>query len=174
MRRHNRTGRSKGKLPPFVPLVKETMKTPAWRAMSHGARSLYVRLKTRYNTKLQNSVYLSTRAAMAELGSHSRLENIRRWFRELEYYGFIVLVRPGALGVEGRGKAPVWRLTEHWHLGQPPTRNFHVWDGVAFRKRKPARLYLRNKNRIPSRHVAHPEPACGSPKAELEGGIWNK
>jgi hypothetical protein len=42
--RHRRT-----KLPPFVPLYKETMKTPAWIAMSNGARMPYVLLKWNYN-----------------------------------------------------------------------------------------------------------------------------
>jgi hypothetical protein len=45
--------------------------TPAQRAMSHGARSPYVALRERYNTKLQNSVYLAGRAAVKELGSHA-------------------------------------------------------------------------------------------------------
>src|SRR5262249_60003752 len=61
--------RDKGRLPDFVPLIKSTVKTPAWRAMSHGARSLYVALKVRYNTRLQNSVYLSARMGAEELGS---------------------------------------------------------------------------------------------------------
>ena len=41
--------RDKGRLPPFVPVLKDTMKTAAWKALSHGARSLYVTLKGRYN-----------------------------------------------------------------------------------------------------------------------------
>jgi hypothetical protein len=28
---------------PFVPLLKDTIKTEAWKALSHGARSLYSR-----------------------------------------------------------------------------------------------------------------------------------
>jgi hypothetical protein len=91
------------KLAPFVPLMKDTMKTEAWKAISHGARSLYLALKSRYNNKLGNAVYLSTRNAVKELGSHSHRDSIRRWFRELEYYGFIRMVSPGCLGVEGRG-----------------------------------------------------------------------
>ena len=55
--------RKKGRLPPFVPLLKDTVKTAAWKALSHGARSLYVALKGRYNNKLQNALYVSTRDA---------------------------------------------------------------------------------------------------------------
>ena len=87
----SRERRTKGRLPPFVPLVKGTTNTPAWRALSHGARSLYAALKSRYNTKLQNTVYLSIRTAQKELGSFSRRDNVGRWFHELQYYGFIVM-----------------------------------------------------------------------------------
>jgi hypothetical protein len=94
--------RDKGRLPDFVSVVKSTIDAPAWRALSHGARSLYIALRRRYHTLLQGGVYLSTRTAVKELGSHSHRDNVRRWFRELQYYGFIVMVTPGHLGVEGR------------------------------------------------------------------------
>jgi hypothetical protein len=51
----------KGRLPPFVPLLKDTVKTAAWKALSHGARSVYVALRSRYNLTTQNAVYVSTR-----------------------------------------------------------------------------------------------------------------
>jgi hypothetical protein len=34
--------RRKGKLPPFVPLIRTTLASPAWKQLSFGARSLYV------------------------------------------------------------------------------------------------------------------------------------
>jgi hypothetical protein len=86
--------RDKGRLPPFVPVLKDTVKTAAWKALSHGARSLYVTLKAKYNNKLQNAVYLSTRDAEEELGQYSTRRNVMRWFRELQHYGFIVMVSP--------------------------------------------------------------------------------
>jgi hypothetical protein len=130
---------------PFVPLLKDTMKSEAWRAASHGARSLYVALKSRYNSKLGNGVYLSTRAAETELGSYSCRDNVRRWFRELQYYGFIVMVSPGHLGVEGRGKAPHWRLTEEFYQGERPTRDFEKWNGEKFREQKSPKHYVNEK-----------------------------
>jgi hypothetical protein len=80
--------------------------------MSHGARSLYVALKRRYSSNRKNNgrIYLSIRAARKELGSGS--SQIIRWFRELQHYGFIVMMSPGCLGLDGKGKAPCWRLTE--------------------------------------------------------------
>jgi hypothetical protein len=42
------------------------------------------------------------------------------------------MISPGGLGVEARGKAPHWRLTEEWCLGKTPTRDFLLWDGTVF------------------------------------------
>jgi hypothetical protein len=141
--------RDKGRLPPFVPVTKDTMKTAAWKALSHGARSLYVTLKGRYNIKLQNAVYVSTRDAEEELGQYSTRRNVMRWFRELQHYGFIVMVSPAHHGVNGHGKAPHWRLTEQWYLGKAPTRDFLSWDGIPFtEKRKRDAASFTAKNRI--------------------------
>jgi hypothetical protein len=100
---------------PFVPLLKDTLKAPAWKALSYGARSLYVVLKWRYNTNLMNAVYVPMRGAAAELGAGRN--NVRQWFHELEYYGFIIMVRLGHYGVNGHGRSPHWRLTDVKYLG---------------------------------------------------------
>jgi hypothetical protein len=131
-------GRPKrGKLPPFVPLYKATMKTPAWRATSQGAKALYVVLRWRYNRNLGNHVYVSTRVAAEELGSDK--DSVCRWFHELEHYGFIVMISPGGAGANGMGKAPHWRLTEENYLGRAATRDFETWDGTKFESRRPSR-----------------------------------
>ena len=126
----------KERLPPFVPLFIGTLDSSAWRAMSHGAQMLYVALKRRYNVKLHNNgrIFLSQRQAEKELGSHHN--EIARWFRELQHYGFIVMMEPGCLGVEGKGKAPRWRLTELGYMKEPPTRDFTRWDGTPFVNQK--------------------------------------
>jgi hypothetical protein len=141
--------KSKGRLPPFVPLLKDTIKTEAWKALSHGARSLYAVLKGRYNINLQNAVWVSTRDAEEELGQFSTRRNVMRWFRELQHYGFIVMVSPAHYGVNGHGKAPHWRLTEECYLGKAPTRDFLSWDGIPFteKRKRDARLFTA-KNRI--------------------------
>lgn len=120
------------RLPPFVPLLVDTLDSAAWRALSHGARSLYVALRRRYNQKLHNNgrIFLSQRTAAKELGSHH--DQVVRWYRELQYYGFIVRTRGPALGVGGRGKAPHWRLTELGYMAEPPTREYERWDGTPF------------------------------------------
>src|SRR5262245_55978634 len=90
-------------LQPFVPLIKETLASRAGRAMSHGARSLYVALKARYSSTLHNNgrIFISQRVASHEVGSS--FEQIARWFRELQYYGFIVQTQGGSLGLDGKG-----------------------------------------------------------------------
>jgi hypothetical protein len=129
-------------------MLKDTMKTQAWRSLSHGARSLYMALKCRYNSKLQNGVYLSTRDAVKELSLNQYRTNVLRWFRELQYYGFIVMVSPAHHGVNGHGKAPHWRLTEEGYLGKEPTRDFLRWDGTLFQEQKSPKHYQRkNKSR---------------------------
>ena len=135
--------RPHNRIPPFVPLLRATMKSDAWCNVSHGARSLFTALKARYNRNIGNSVYLSTRLAASELGSHR--DQIGRWFRELDYYGFIRMVSAGSLGVEGRGKAPHWRLTDEPYLGHSPTRDFLHWGGVVFREQKSVGHYVARK-----------------------------
>jgi hypothetical protein len=152
------------KLPPFVPLIKDTIKTEAWRALSHGARSLYVVLKSRFSNTRQNAVYVSTRDAEAELGQHSIRPNVMIWFRELQHYGFIVMVSPAHHGVNGHGKAPHYRLTEEWFLGKAPTRDFLSWDRTAFtEKRKREAPSFAAKNRIRGVHGDSTPVTTGTP-----------
>jgi hypothetical protein len=139
---------NKGRLAPFVPLTKETMKTEAWKALSHGARSLYSVLKGRYNTKLQGAVYVSSRLAQEELGRHSHRTKILSWYRELEYYGFIRMVSLPHHGLNGHGRAAHYRLTEEWYLGEKPTRDFLHWNGEVFHEQKsPSHYQRKNRNR---------------------------
>jgi hypothetical protein len=128
--------RHKDRLPPFVPLLISTLDAPAWRSMSHGAKMLYVALRRRYSQLTHNNgrIFLSQRSAAQELGSHHN--EIARWFRELQHYGFIMLVTPAVLGVEGKGKAPRWRLTELGHMWEQPTRDFTRWNGSKFKDTK--------------------------------------
>jgi hypothetical protein len=63
--------KDKGRLPPFVPVDIEVMNSPAWRAMSMGARVLYMHLKRRWSFKQRNNgrIFLSQRDAMEEMAS---------------------------------------------------------------------------------------------------------
>jgi hypothetical protein len=124
--------RDKGKLPPFVPLLKDTIASPAWRAMSPSARCVYIALKQRYSSNFKNNgrLYLSVRQAAKEVGVNK--DTAARCFREIHHYGFGVITSGACLGVDGRGKAAHWRLTEVGYMAEPPTRDFLSWDGTPF------------------------------------------
>src|SRR5262249_33526188 len=106
--------RRKGHLPPFVPLIRTTLASPAWKQLSFGARCLYVVLRSflRVDSLNNGKVFRSYRDAAADLGTKST-RSVQRWFRELEYYGFIVKTTGACLGVDGDGIAAHWRLTEY-------------------------------------------------------------
>jgi hypothetical protein len=152
-------------------LLKDTMAAPAWRTMSLGARMLYVALKCRYNPKQHNNgrLHLSQREAMREVGSWS--DQIARWFRELQFYGFIVMTKGGSLGVNGKGTAPHWRLTELGCVCDPPTRDFAKWDGTKFNdaERRPRKTKSRTGN--PVRGVRENPDTC---VREIPYTLWNK
>jgi hypothetical protein len=129
-----RKHKDKGRLPPFVPLHISTMETPAWKALSMGARVLYAQIKRHHFVGAKNNngkIYLSERTAQEEIGGGTR-DSIRRWFRELQHYGFIVQTEGGCLGVDGKGKAPHWRLTELPTLTERETQDYLKWDGTPF------------------------------------------
>ena len=154
----SRRERDKGRLAPFVPLLITTIDSRAWCAMSRDVRCLYISLRRRVPNG-RNKAYLSYRQAELELRASQR--KIAVWFRELVYYGFIVLHTHGSLGVDGKGKSPHWRLTE---LGQTraasssdqpehPTCDFLKWNGVRFpRTRRITNPDYRRKKQNPASH----------------------
>jgi hypothetical protein len=135
----------------FLMIEYEILDSDAWKAMSHGARSLFGAIKRRYNVKANNNgkIYLSLRKAAGELGSH--IEDVGQWFRELEHYGFIVMVRPGHGSVDGQGVAPHWRLTNLDCNGEAATKDFKTWNGDKFTPSRRA-----SRDRPPVRQGALP------------------
>jgi hypothetical protein len=148
-------------------MLHSTLDTMAWGAMSHGARSLYVALKRRV-PRQRNRAYISYRQAGDEIGCGRTQASV--WFSELQHYGFIVLLEHGCLGVDGKGKAPHWRLTElgttsaasSGGLYEPPTRDYLRWDGQRFKA--PSRRSDNSPERFKtlSRHTGHPVPPSGT------------
>jgi hypothetical protein len=132
----------------FTPILHETMDCPAWKQLSHAAKWLYVLLKRRHMNG-RNTAFVSFRDASKELRcSHRKIATL---FAEMEHYGFIVKVRHGTLGVEGKGRATVWRLTElgttrkhsNNDLFEPPTKEYLKWDGVLYEPKKTKARCLR-------------------------------
>jgi len=152
--------RRKGRLPPFVPLIRTTAASPAWKRMSYGARSLYLVLRgyLRHDNLNNGKVFRSYREAANDLGTKST-RSVQRWFRELHHYGFIVMTTGGCLGVDGIGIAPHWRITEcptfdtkGTHIA--PTRDFDRWDGVPFEDPE-----KKTESRIPKGYTPYPKGA---------------
>jgi hypothetical protein len=150
---------------PFIPMLIPTMSSSAWRAMSPYGRIVYMALKSRYGFEARNNgrIYLSTRDGAEETGFNDK--TIARSLRELVHYGFIVMTEPGCLGVEGRGKAPHWRLTELGYRGDPPTRDFLKWNGELFHEQKSPEYYKRQDRRLAKLRAGqkqNPAPANGA------------
>jgi hypothetical protein len=148
--------KDKGRLPPFIPLHHDMMDCPAWRAMSHGAKYLYLSLKRRASFA-GNRAYLSYRLARQELKAGP--QKIKEWYAELQHYGFIELAQHGCLGVNGKGKAPHWRLTEKGQAGSTgelPSKEYLRWDGVLFDPRPYRRVTTWNATKLQKQNpVSH-------------------
>ena len=145
---------------PFVAVNKQVLDSDAWRAMSMGARSLYIAIKRRYRNDRHNNgaIFLSQRDAAEELGRDTN--QITRWYRELHHYGFVVQTKPGCLGLDGAGRAPHWRLTECGYMKAPPTQDYLRWDGVPFKTRRP-----KKQNPVRETTDAHMQTARASAKS---------
>ena len=149
--------RKKGRLPPFVPLIRTTLASPAWKQLSWGSRNLYVVLRgyLRHDNLNNEKVFRSCRDAADDLGTKST-RSVLRWFRELEHYGFIVMTTGGCLGVDGDGIAPHCRITECPTFDAKgnqiaPTRDFERWDRELFTDPQ------KTKSRIPRGHTPCPK-----------------
>lgn len=144
-RRNKDKGRIEG---PFVPMLIDTMASPAWKAMSANARVVYIALRSRYGHKIRNNgrIYLSARDGQADTGLSRNI--VARGLRELKHYGFIVPTKGHCLGVEGKGGATHWRLTELGYMHEPPTRDFLKWNGELFHEQKSPEYYKRQERRL--------------------------
>jgi hypothetical protein len=142
--------RRASRLAPFVPITRGMLDLPAWKACSPGARLLYISLKRFLNEKIGNNgkIYLSYRDACQALGTRS-FQSVARWFAELEFYGFIVKTTEGRLGVDGRGTAPHYRLTECMCDGKAATRDYERWDGTPFVDPQTEKQRRKKQNPVP-------------------------
>jgi hypothetical protein len=145
------------KLPPFTAIFRHTTKSAAWTALSVSARATFFEMQSNYNTKAQNAVFLSARDGARKLGGVCK-DTVMRWQRELEYYGFIIKVQGAHLGLNGVGKAALYRLTDRHYAGQPPTYEFLNWDGEIFHEQKRP-SYYQAKKQNPVRAWRTPRPS---------------
>lgn len=85
--------RSKNKLPPFVPVLKQMLKSNAWKMLSNPARVAYIHMKAKMCTPYPEPVTLSYR----EMEPFMRQETFSKATKQLEKYEFIKIVQKGGL-----------------------------------------------------------------------------
>lgn len=97
----------------WTKMLRPTMETPAWRALSTTAQALYPWLKLEWRGPDANNngrIRLSVRDAAERLGV--QIDTAARAFHDLQAKGFLVLTEHAVLGVEGAAKSPAYELTE--------------------------------------------------------------
>jgi DNA-binding transcriptional MocR family regulator len=97
----------------YTKMIRATMETPAWRALSTTAQALYVWLKLEWRGPAGNNngrIRLSVRDAATKLGVSK--DTAAGAFRELQAKGFIVMTEHATLGASGEAKSPAFAITE--------------------------------------------------------------
>lgn len=97
----------------FTKMIRNTMETPAWRALSPTAQALYPWLKLEWKGPQANNngqISLPVREAADRLGCSK--DAAARAFHDLQAKGFILLTEFGRMGVEGKGAPPSYEITE--------------------------------------------------------------
>lgn len=110
-RRPNKKGRIETEH--YTKLIRQTMETPAWAALSTNAQALYPWLKLQWRGPDHNNngaIKFSVRQAAQRLGVS--VNTAAAAFRDLQAKGFIVVSVPGALGITGEARGPSYELTE--------------------------------------------------------------
>ncbi|WP_114966817.1 hypothetical protein [Alkalilacustris brevis] len=108
-----RDKRNEGRGEHFTKMIRTTMETPAWRALSCTAQALYPHLKLEWRGPDANNngkIRLSVRQASERLGV--RPNTAARAFHDLQAKGFIVVTEHARLGVDGAACAPAFEITE--------------------------------------------------------------
>ena len=97
----------------FTKMIRNTMETLAWSALSTTAQAIYPFLKLEWRGPEANNngrIRLSVRQAAAKIGVG--INTAARGFQDLQAKGFIVVKTKGALGVDGEARGPSYELTE--------------------------------------------------------------
>jgi hypothetical protein len=109
----------------FVMLERWFWRCPAWQALPHPARSLYVELEMLFDGQNNGSLEMGIRRAMTLLGCSFNFT--RKMFAELEDKGFVKPNQRGSFSWKG-GRETTWILTKHELKGQPPTAEYARWQ----------------------------------------------
>ncbi|XQZ32737.1 hypothetical protein E2976_10990 [Paracoccus yeei] len=93
-------------------MIRSTMETPAWRALTTTAQALYPWLKMEWKGPQANNngkISLPVREAAERLGCGR--DTAARGFHDLQAKGFLLLTSHGRM-VEGKGAPPTYEITE--------------------------------------------------------------
>ncbi|MFC3168701.1 helix-turn-helix domain-containing protein [Paracoccus fontiphilus] len=154
----------------WTKMLRPTMETPAWRALSPTAQALYPWLKLEWRGDRANNngkISLSVRDAAARLGCN--VKTAAKAFHDLQAKGFLLLIDHGRMGVEGKGAPPTYEITElampgsDSHSGKKLYLHWRAGHDFAVRAHAPANPRgLNGKNSIPSQNSARVVPFSGT------------
>lgn len=108
-----RDARNERRVDHYTQMIRNTMETPAWRALSSTAQALYPWLKLEWRGPSANNngkIRLSVRDAASRLGVG--VDTAARAFHDLQAKGFLVVTETARLGLGGEAKSPSYELTE--------------------------------------------------------------
>lgn len=112
-RRVDAKGRNPGGVEHWTKMIRSTMETPAWRALSPAAQALYPWLKLEWRGVDNNNngqLRLSVRQAAERVGIANN--RAAKCFVELQAKGFLVQTEGASLGTSGAARSPSYELTE--------------------------------------------------------------
>jgi hypothetical protein len=124
-----RDKRNEGRSEHWTKMIRPTMETPAWRALSCYAQALYPWLKFEWKGPQANNngrIALSIRQAADRLGVSKK--TAAKAFHELQAKGFVVVKKAATLGTDGAAKSSEFEITELAMPGQTAGRRlFADW-----------------------------------------------
>ena len=106
----------------------DIMDSPAYRATSPVARSVYLEIKRRFNGHNNGEIPLSCREA-AELCNVGK-NTAAKAFEELRQKGFIQIATEAGFNMKGGRRSRRWRLTDRDCNGQPASADWRKWKPV--------------------------------------------
>ena len=116
-------------------MLRSTMETPAWRALCPLGQILYPWVKLEWKGPQANNngnISIAVRDAAKKMGRDK--DAVGRAFHDLQAKGFLVLRQHGRMGVDGKGAAPTYEITELALPGEQSGRKLyqHWQEGHDF------------------------------------------
>lgn len=111
----------------WTQMLRSTMETPAWRALTTTGQALYPWLKMEWKgAKFNNNgdISLAVRTAAERIGCGR--DTAARAFHDLQAKGFLLLTSHGRMGVEGKGTPPTYEITELAMRGEQSGKKLYL------------------------------------------------